>query len=195
MFVKYLGILSVMDRLTIFYQSYPLIPNIHKTQKTMKKLTSILLLSLLTFAGFAQSPKATATGKIGETSVTVSYCQPAVKGRKIWGDLVPYGQVWRTGANDATVIEFSNDVMIEGKKLAKGKYALFTIPTEKDWTIVFNKDAKQWGAYSYKEGSDVLRVQVSPKKSAAMTERMTFAVNKSAVDLTWENLAVSFSVK
>jgi Protein of unknown function (DUF2911) len=161
----------------------------------MKKLTSILLLSLLTFAGFAQSPKATATGKIGETSVTVSYCQPAVKGRKIWGDLVPYGQVWRTGANDATVIEFSNDVMIEGKKLAKGKYALFTIPTEKDWTIVFNKDAKQWGAYSYKEGSDVLRVQVSPKKSAAMTERMTFAVNKSAVDLTWENLAVSFSVK
>ena len=104
----------------------------------MKKLTSILLLSLLTFAGLAQSPKATATGKIGETAVTVSYCQPAVKGRKIWGDLVPYGQVWRTGANDATLIEFSNDVMIEGKKLAKGKYAMFTIPTEKNWTIVFS---------------------------------------------------------
>jgi hypothetical protein len=161
----------------------------------MKKLTSILLLSLLTFAGFAQSPKATATGKIGETAVTISYCQPAVKGRKIWGDLVPYGQVWRTGANDATLIEFSNDVMIEGKKLAKGKYAMFTIPTEKDWTIVFNKDVKQWGAYSYKEANDALRVQVNPKKSAALTERMTFAVNKSAVDLTWENLMVSFSVK
>lgn len=161
----------------------------------MKKLMSIAVLVMMAFVGFAQSPAATATGKIGSTDVTIKYSQPGVKGRKIWGDLVPYNEVWRTGANAATTIQFSKDVMIEGKALKAGKYALFTIPTDKDWTIIFSSKAEQFGAFGYKEADDVLRVKVTPKKAAAMTERMTFTVGKSDVALTWDNLEVSFSVK
>src|SRR6188768_4545868 len=97
------------------------------------------------------SPQATATGKIGAANVKIVYCQPSARGRKIMGGLVPYGEVWRTGANEATTIEFDKPVKIEGKDLPAGKYALFTIPNEKEWTIIFNKDVKQWGAFNYKE--------------------------------------------
>ncbi|MEY4727976.1 MAG: hypothetical protein RLZZ390_500 [Bacteroidota bacterium] len=88
------------------------------------------------------SPAQTASGKAGNATVTINYGSPSVKGRKIWGDLVPYGKVWRTGANDATTIEFSADVKIEGQPLAKGKYALFTIPEENGWTIIFKFNHK-----------------------------------------------------
>jgi hypothetical protein len=100
---------------------------------------------------------------VGGTEVMIKYAQPAVKGRLVFGTkaqkaLVPYGEVWRTGANESTTIEFSNDVTVQGKKLAKGVYSLFTIPGETDWTIIFNKEAKMWGAYTYKAEKDVLRV-------------------------------------
>ena len=93
------------------------------------------------------SPKATVSQTVGLTDITITYCRPGVKGRVIWGGLVPYDQVWRTGANEATTITFSDEVTIEGTKLPAGTYGLFTIPGKDEWTVIFNKGAKQWGAY------------------------------------------------
>jgi hypothetical protein len=166
----------------------------------MKRFT-FLMLALVTALSstLAQekpaSPQATATGKIGAANVKIVYCQPSARGRKIMGGLVPYGEVWRTGANEATTIEIDKPVKIEGKDLAAGKYSLFTIPGENEWTIIINKDAKQWGAYKYKQEDDVLRVTVKPTKSAAAVETFNIAVGKDDVQLKWENTAVAFKVK
>jgi Protein of unknown function (DUF2911) len=162
----------------------------------------MLLVSLVSFAQekAPASPPASANAKIGTTDISVKYSSPAVKGRKIWGELVPYGQVWRTGANEATTITFSKDVTVEGQKLKAGTYALFTIPTDKEWTIIFNKTAKQWGAFKYDQGQDALRVKVKPVAAKSMNERMKIDVQpkgKTAgvVTIMWENLAVPFNVK
>ena len=166
----------------------------------MKRVT-FLMLALVTAVSstLAQekpaSPQATATGKIGAANVKIVYCQPSARGRKIMGGLVPYGEVWRTGANEATTFEIDKPVKIEGKDLAAGKYSLFTIPGENEWTIIFNKDAKQWGAYKYKQEDDVLRVTVKPTKAAAPVETFNIAVGKDDVQLKWENTAVAFKVK
>ncbi|AEE50978.1 DUF2911 domain-containing protein [Haliscomenobacter hydrossis] len=167
----------------------------------MKKIFLLLSLSILGFtAAQAQdkprvSPPAEATATVKGKKITISYGQPSVKGREIWGKLVPYGQVWRTGANESTSIEFSEDVMVQGKPVPKGKYALFTIPNEKEWTIIINKSIK-WGAYTYKEDEDVLRVMAPVKKAKAFTEQMAFAVSKKGVvSLMWENVQVDFKVK
>ena len=141
------------------------------------------------------SPPATATGKIGAATVTIVYSQPSARGRKIMGGLVPYGEVWRTGANEATTIEFDKPVKIEGKDLAAGKYALFTIPGENEWTIIINKDVKQWGAFKYKQEDDILRVPVKPAKTPAPVETFNIAVGKDDIQLKWENTAVAFKVK
>jgi hypothetical protein len=108
---------------------------------------------------------------------------------------VPYGEVWRTGANDATTIEFDKPVKIEGKDVAAGKYALFTIPGENEWTIIINKDAKQWGAFKYKQESDVARVTVKPTKTASTVETFNIALGKDEVQLKWEDTAVAFKIK
>ncbi|RMG72406.1 MAG: DUF2911 domain-containing protein, partial [Bacteroidetes bacterium] len=100
------------------------------------------------------------SGSIGTAEITINYGSPAAKGRTLWGDLVPYGAVWRTGANEATTFTVSQDVTIEGQTLPAGTYSLFTIPGESDWTIIFNKTAEQWGAYEYDEAADALRVKV-----------------------------------
>jgi hypothetical protein len=165
----------------------------------------VCLVLLCSFVSFAQekvpaSPPASATAKIGNTDVTIKYSSPAVKGRKVWGDLVPYGQVWRTGANEATTITFSKDVSVEGQKLAAGTYALFTVPGENEWTIVFNKTAKQWGAFKYEQAQDALRVKVKPTAAKSMNERMKIEVqpkgqNAGVVTIMWENVAVPFTVK
>ena len=158
--------------------------------------TALLITSLASAQGAKPSPAATATGKIGDKTITIVYAQPAVKGREIWGKLVPFGEVWRTGANDATTFEADKDVKIEGKSLKAGKYSLFTIPTEGgEWTIIFNSVAKQWGAYSYDATKDVLRVKVKASKSNAMTERLTFDIKDKNVNLMWEKLAVAFKVE
>ena len=169
----------------------------------MKKVITIFSVMLFAVAVIAQggekkavaSPAAKAEGKVGNKSIVIAYAQPAVKGRKIWGELVPMDKVWRTGANGATTITLDKDVKIEGQELKAGKYALFTIPNEKEWTIIFNKKAEQWGAYEYSDKDDVLRVKVKPGKSAAFTERMTFAVANSMVKLMWENVEVGFKVE
>ncbi len=136
---------------------------------------------------------------VGLTDVTISYSRPGVKGRTIWGDLVPYDKVWRTGANEATIITFSTDVKVNGQALTAGTYSLHTIPTKSDWTVIFNKKAEQWGSYSYDEKNDALRIQVKPK-SHEFTEWMQFTlpditVDKATVALDWEKLRVAFEIQ
>lgn len=167
----------------------------------MKKLLalSLLLMAFVSVESLAQdkkpaSPKETVEGSIDGTKVTIVYHRPSVKGRKVMGDLVPFGQVWRTGANDATTITFDKAVTIEGKTLAAGTYSLFTIPTENEWTIIFNSEAKQWGAYKYNDKNDVLRVSVKPAK-VDFTELFTISIVKNSVNIVWENTSASFSVK
>lgn len=165
----------------------------------MKKIFFLLSFAMLGLLVQAQepmaSPRATATGTVKGKNITIDYGQPSVKGREIWGKLVPYGQVWRTGANETTSIEVSEDVKLQGQALPKGKYALFTIPGETQWTIVVNKGIK-WGAYTYKQEEDVLRVNVPVKKSKTFTEKMTFTVSKKGVvSLWWADAQVDFKVK
>ena len=111
------------------------------------------------------SPKAEIMQAVGLTKVTISYSRPGVKGRKIWGALVPYDKVWRAGADEATKITFSTDVMVEGKKLTAGSYSFFLIPAKKDWIVIFNKVSDQWGAFTYNEAEDAIRLKVKPKTS------------------------------
>jgi hypothetical protein len=165
----------------------------------MKKiLTFTLVTAFIVTTACAQQPKASpaakATGKAGNANITITYSQPSVKGRVVFGDLVPYGKVWRTGANEATIFETDSDITVEGKKLPLGKYALFTIPGEKGWTIIFNKTWNQWGSFKYKEDDDVLKVEVK-SQAAPMTEMMTFEIANSKVKLMWEKTAVEFAVK
>jgi hypothetical protein len=146
------------------------------------------------------SPPATATGKVGDATITINYSSPGVKGRKIWGGLVPYDQVWRAGANEATIFETSKDIMVEGKSLPAGKYSLYAIPREKEWVIIFNSKTGQWGvkndeSTTEEPANDVLRVTVTPVKSATMNERMKFVVDKSGFALEWENLKVPVAIK
>ena len=133
-------------------------------------------------------------GTIDGVEVTLQYGRPGVKGRKVWGDLVPYGEVWRTGADEATTITFSGDVEIGGEKLAAGTYGLFTLPGEQEWIIIFNKIAQQWGAFNYDAGQDSLRVTTTAGP-AEHEEQMDFAIEGSSVVLHWEKLAVPFEVK
>jgi len=144
------------------------------------------------------SPKASVMQTIGLTEMTITYSRPGVKGRQIFGALVPYGTVWRTGANEATTISFSDDVTINGQPLAKGTYSLHTIPGKDQWTIIFNKVAEQWGSFKYDQAQDALRVTARPEKSS-FQELMEFDVPQVSADaatvaIRWENLAVPFTV-
>lgn len=139
----------------------------------------------------AQAKETLASGAV----VTIDYSQPSVKGRTIGKDLEPKaGKVWRTGANEATVFEVSQAVKVEGKELPAGKYGLYTIANEGEWTIIFNKTWDQWGT-EYKEADDALRVKVKPGKAAQFAEKMTFNVNKNGtVTLLWGDIKVDFKV-
>ena len=140
------------------------------------------------------SPRKEMKGTIGGTQVAVNYSSPSVKGRKIWGSLVPNGKVWRTGADEATTIEFSTDVKVEGQDLKAGKYSLFTIPSDGKWTVIFNEVSDQWGAYNYDESKDVLRVEVGTQAAKGMAEAMDFVIQGDAVVLHWENLNVLINI-
>jgi hypothetical protein len=176
----------------------------------LKKFQRLLLTTFLVIVGISnltaqpgsprQSPKMTATGKIGAATVTITYGSPSVKGRKIWGDLVPYGKVWRSGANEATLIETDKDLMVEGKKLAAGKYSLYTIPGEKEWQIIINSQTGQWGIERTGETTrnpekDVLVVTVKPRQSSAMEESLVYKINNNGFVLKWEKLDVPVSIK
>lgn len=141
------------------------------------------------------SPPASTTANVSGVNVTIDYSAPAVKGRTVWGDLIPYGKVDRTGANEATVFSVDKDVLINGQALPAGQYSLFTIPTETDWTVIFNKEAEQWGAYDYKESEDALRVTVTPAMVDEMKERLELTVTaEGIVKYHWEKLTFSFTV-
>lgn len=133
-------------------------------------------------------------GTLDGVDVTVEYGRPKVKERTLWGGLVPYEKVWRTGADEATTITFSGDVTVEGQALAAGAYSLFTIPTEDGWTIIFNTVAEQWGAYEYDSSKDALRVEVEAQESDSHVEEMTFTVDDGAVALHWGHAVVPFAV-
>lgn len=136
-----------------------------------------------------------ATGKINGATISINYSSPSVKGRKIWGELVPFNKVWRAGANEATTFETDKELTIEGKKLPAGKYSFFVIPNEKECVIIFNKEAKQWGAYKYKEAEDQLRVTVKQKIADSNTESLVYNINKNSIVLSWEKWNIPISVK
>jgi hypothetical protein len=146
------------------------------------------------------SPPATATGKAGGATITINYSSPAVKGRQIWGSLVPYDQVWRAGANEATIFETDKDIKVEGKTLKAGKYSLYVIPAQNEWTYIFNSQTGQWGvkmdgSTTEDPAKDVLRVKAKPKKSKSMNERLGYVIDKEGFALVWENLEVPVSIK
>ncbi len=170
-------------------------------------LLAVLLIGILSIESYSQkkeevriSPKATVKQTVGFTEVTIEYNRPGVKGRTIWGGLVPYNVVWRAGANEATKITFSSDVKIDGKKLKAGSYGFFAIPGQKTWTLIFNKVANQWGAFEYNDVEDALRIEVTPMQNNCWQEWLAFTINKTSdkkavVMLEWEKLKVPFNVE
>ena len=173
----------------------------------MKYLLSLSMMSLLLFftlGSCAQadkskrpSPPALVTQKIGDLTISIDYSQPSVKGRTIGTDLEPKpGEVWRTGANEATVFEVDRDVKVNGNALPKGKYGLFTLVDGNDWIFIFNKTWKQWGAFDYKEADDALRIKVKGGKADPFAEKMNFSIDeKGKVTLVWGDKKVDFLVK
>ncbi|RZL01616.1 MAG: DUF2911 domain-containing protein [Hymenobacter sp.] len=145
------------------------------------------------------SPPATTQADVHGTEVTIDYSRPSLKSREAFGEktpLAPTGEVWRTGANEATTFTVSKPVKIEGQALPAGTYALFTIPGPAEWTVVFNKTAKQWGAFKYDASQDALRVKVKPKMLAAPVEQFTINVDKSGkVAMQWAKTEADFTVK
>jgi len=171
-------------------------------------LFTVLLIGILSITGYSQkkeevriSPKAKVEQTVGYTEVKIEYNRPGVKGRTIWGSLVPYNTVWRAGANEATKITFTTDVKIDGKKLKAGGYSFFAIPTEKTWTLIFNKVADQWGAFEYNDAEDVLRIVVTPiKENNCWQEWLAYTINKTSdkkavVMIEWEKIKVPFNVE
>ena len=166
-------------------------------------LAGLLMTSVLWAQGdkaSRPSPPATASGKVKEATIKIDYSSPSVKGRKVFGDLVPYGEVWRAGANEATLFETDKNIKVEGKDLPAGKYSLYAIPGEKEWTIIFNKQTGQWGVKqggqsSRDEAQDALTVQVKPKKSSAMAERLAYDITNNGFVLRWENTEVPVAIK
>ncbi len=174
----------------------------------MRKLFQLKTLSLLAIAFFTStmvfaqkpSPAETATGTAAGSQIKVNYSSPAVKGRKIWGGLVPYDKIWRTGANEATIFETSKDIKIGGKTLKAGKYSLYTKPGEKEWQVIFNSKTGQWGinmdgSTTDDPSKDVLVATVKPMKSKSMNERFKIEIDSKGMVLLWENLAVPVEIK
>ncbi|MDF2157967.1 DUF2911 domain-containing protein [Algoriphagus sp. CAU 1675] len=154
-----------------------------------KSLFSVLMMVLTIFAANAQekaSPAKTAEGSVGDAKITINYSSPAVKGRVIWGDLVPLGQVWRAGANEATTFTTTKDIMVEGQKLPAGTYSFFVIPGEYESTFIFNKVSKQWGAFNYDMKEDALRVSVPSQQTSTLEERLVYEVKPNSFEIRWE---------
>jgi len=144
------------------------------------------------------SPDATVSQYVGITKITVDYSSPRVNARKIWGELVPFGEIWRTGANEATTITFSDPVKVNGNELPAGTYGFHTIPGMSEWEIIFSKDTEVDGSSAFDEKKEALRIKVKPE-DAAFTERMMFTItditeNSANVNLIWEKLKVTFNV-
>jgi len=145
------------------------------------------------------SPPDSTSGKIGSATVTINYSSPSVKGRKIWGDLVPYDKAWRAGANEATVFTTDKAIKVEGKTLPAGRYSLFAQPGEKEWQFIFNSQTGQWGIKrsgeaNFDPANNVLTVTAKPMKSSTMNERLVYTVNGKGFVLKWESLEVPVKI-
>lgn len=198
-------------------------------RRSFVSIFAVLFVLCFAAATFAQvrlprpSPKASVMQTIGVTDITITYSRPGVKGRKIWGDplpgqkatgeatldnqnerpkdavIVPYGHVWRTGANEATMFVVTDDVLINGQKLPAGSYSLHTIPNKDEWTIVFNGTANQWGSFSYDPAKDTLRVKAKPQMVAENQEWLEYTIepvseDSAKVNIRWEKISVPFTV-
>jgi hypothetical protein len=167
----------------------------------MKSLLFSLFFSLVTLSlVYSQNPPASPRITVDGKDVKVVFGQPSKKGRVIFGaesssSLEKYGKVWRTGANEATVITFKKDGMFGGKAVKAGEYALFTIPGEKEWIVILNSVTKQWGAYEYKQDKDVLRVTVPAVASKEAVEKLTIEVKDTALNLSWDTAGFSVPLK
>src|ERR1700745_4392205 len=144
------------------------------------------------------SQRGTVSQRIGLSDITIAYHRPEVGGREIWGKTVPYGKVWRAGANENTTITFTDDVTVEAKPLAAGTYGLHTIPDKDHWTIIFSKNSTSWGSFSYDEKEDALRVTVKPQ-SGEYEEALAYTFedlkpDSTAVTMRWAKVAVPFHV-
>jgi Protein of unknown function (DUF2911) len=173
----------------------------------VRALFAVAGILLLGSVGYAQSfvldlPRpsqhAVLTQRIGITDITINYHRPMVNKRKIWGGVVPYGQVWRAGANENTTIKFTDPVTIEGKPLAKGSYGLHMVPGENEWIVIFSKNSTSWGSFTYDQGEDALRVTVKPQ-TTDFHEALTYNFDdvnpdSSVVTLRWDKVAVPFKV-
>ena len=170
----------------------------------IRLLSHIFLVSMIAVSnavGQLETPRPSPLGKVeqevGIMNVTIEYSRPGVKGRKVFGGLVPYGQVWRTGANSPTTITFSDNVMVDGNAVPAGKYSIYTIPGESEWTFILNK--KVTGGAQLDEKEDLLRVKAAPKPTGKFVETMTFNIssvtnNTASVELAWENTMVGFGI-
>jgi hypothetical protein len=191
---------------------------------------AVLFILCFAVSAFAQievprpSQKASVMQRVGVTDITITYSRPGVKGRQIWGDplpeqtakgeatldnqnerpkgapIVPWGHVWRTGANEATQFVVTDDVLINGQKLAAGSYSLHTIPTKDEWTIVFNGTANQWGSFNYDPAKDTLRVKAKPQWVNTSEEWLSYSFDpvgedSAQVNIRWEKISVPFTVK
>ncbi|MCX2451869.1 DUF2911 domain-containing protein [Pedobacter sp. PLR] len=141
----------------------------------------------------------TITQNFGLGKVSISYSRPNLKGRKVFGEMEPFDKVWRTGANSATSVTFTDPVKVGGQELPAGTYGLFTIPGKTEWTVIFNKDSKQWGAYEYKESDDVLRIKVKPVKLKEKVETFTIQFanvypTTAQLQLSWENTGLNIDL-
>ena len=146
------------------------------------------------------SQKASVGETIGITDITINYHRPAVNARRIWGGLVPYGVVWRAGANESTTISFSTPVTIEGQMLPAGSYGLFMIPAQGQWTVIFSRFTGGWGAYNYDQSEDAARIMVTPQQAETQQERLFYSFDEttatsSVASLRWEKLRVPFKIE
>lgn len=146
------------------------------------------------------SPHATAMSMIGDAHIHIDYSSPGVRGRIIFGGLVGYNNVWQAGAHNATWLETNKDLVIDGKNLPAGKYGVFTIPSEEDWTIMINKNWNQHGKDDYSENEDIIRFKVTPSISEEITEHLEYKINKvndkeGVISLTWEKVSLNFNFK
>src|ERR1700733_9857967 len=169
--------------------------------KALALVVMTFLVSTVTLGQGKQqaSPADSTSGAVAGSMVKISYHSPSVKGRKIWGGLVPYDKVWRTGANEATIFTTSKAIKIGGKTLPAGKYSLYTIPGEKEWKIIFNSQTGQWGikmdgSTTDDSAKDVLVATATPMKSKQTNERFKIEVNSKGFVLLWENLAVPVAI-
>lgn len=167
-----------------------------KTIYIILGVVAVLVLVVIGYLSYTSTLSPPATAKFTENGLNVelAYCQPKKKGREIFGKLVPYGKVWRTGANAATKITFGQDVQVGDKKVKKGTYALFTIPQKDKWTVILNATAEQWGAFFYEEAKDVMRTEVTAQAGKAEVEAfvMSFVkIDKGAnLVLAWDKTEV-----